>query len=98
MRKDLENTIELKLVTQKYKVSSSEEIHLVLDILSCPYVSKKLRKSVIKKLLENLGLSSGTPDVNRVEKHFIKMNWFVDWGEIDLLATLEKKVLQNPYE
>ncbi|MAZ50015.1 MAG: hypothetical protein CME65_15745 [Halobacteriovoraceae bacterium] len=98
LKKEVEKTLEIKLVKEDYKISSSEKIHLILDILACPYVSKSLRKKIINKLQQNLGLSSTVEEINRVEKHLIKMNWFVDWGEIDLLTTLEKKVLQNPYE
>lgn len=78
---------------------NSENAHLLLDLLSCPYISIEFRKNLLKrfysKYLPNEQLSSQKQeeDIDALNQTY----WFVKWENLDLLKLLERKELNSAY-
>ncbi|WP_417805822.1 antiviral reverse transcriptase Drt3b [Thalassospira lucentensis] len=91
------------ILDNKYLPYSSECIHLLLDILSCPYVPKNSKVDLLRKAwpvlkevdggLINFDNSSANSIVNECES----MHWFVNWDGISLLSLIQKKQLSAVY-
>lgn len=77
---------------------NSENAHLLLDLLSCPYVPDKQKTAWIKSLFRILQLAQ--PSKADLQKFLTGINTShaqVDWKDIDLLNSLEKKELKQAY-
>lgn len=76
-------------------IHSSEDVHLILDLMSCPYISRKNKK----KIYNDANLSKffpcrvipGDTFFNEAEKHHI----FTKWGEFSIYNFLFKKEIQR---
>jgi len=91
--------------------SYSETIHLLLDLLSCPHVSRVDRKKLYREVIENFNQDMQRPEqsgpslpknatnaeIEEMLEHMEKNPWFVDWSKIDLLRLIEKKRLRSGY-
>ncbi|MBR8136155.1 antiviral reverse transcriptase Drt3b [Burkholderia cenocepacia] len=78
--------------------SNSEKAYLLLDILTCPFVSDEKRRGYIKKLLAQVTQSQPSDHVVlEYQKKFAKYRWFTSWNQAELLASLEKKALLKSY-
>lgn len=78
--------------------SSSEKAHLLLDAVGCPYIPIKVRISWIKTLAKLLGLPPlNTASANAVAVQVASEHWQVNWADVDLLNSLEKKELKQAY-
>lgn len=75
----------------------SMDLHLSLDLLSCPYASSKLKDKVLSKLLTSISVTIGKPKRVPILKAFEKTRWFVQWDKIDLLRSLERVELNSVY-
>ncbi|WP_407501271.1 antiviral reverse transcriptase Drt3b [Acinetobacter baumannii] len=76
----------------------SEKIHLLLDVLSCPYIALKLRKKWLKALGRKIGVSSMSEvDINKNLASLAQGYWQINWSDVDLLNSLEKKELKRAY-
>jgi hypothetical protein len=71
---------------------------LFLDMTSCPYILPARKRVWIKRLYA--ALNEPMPPADEVEE-FINQSsqhyWFVNWGELDLLNSLERKELKRAY-
>lgn len=77
---------------------SSEKIHLLLDVIACPYLEQKLRTGLIKKLYKQAFEQEPTQEIIKLlEQLFVNSTWFVKWTEFDLITVLEKKELLSGY-
>jgi hypothetical protein len=77
---------------------SSEKAHLVLDLLSCPYISDKQKTSWIKALFKVLQIAQPNRDgLRQCLTDLSASHAQVDWKNIDLLNSLEKKELKQAY-
>lgn len=101
--KDLKNEIERRikdvLCKEMNLLQSSENAHLFLDIMSCPFVSKKTRKEIYKKYLikfEDKLMRSDT-EVENDLRQLLTTFWFVNWESLDLVKMIEKKELKESY-
>ena len=80
----------------------SEKAYLFIDVIHCPYMPKSLKKCLIDKFYESLGIRDNNkkPSKNKLEE-FINASekdfWHTNWKEIDLLNSLEKKELTRVY-
>ena len=77
---------------------NSEKAHLLLDLLSCPYVPDKQKTAWIKSLFRTLQFAQ--PSKADLQKFLTGINTShaqVDWNDIDLLNSLEKKELKQAY-
>jgi hypothetical protein len=76
----------------------AETICLFLDVLACPYIlpAKKIRW--VSQLFHHLELPAPSArDVGELLQVASARPWFVNWGELDLLNSLEKKELKRAY-
>lgn len=90
---------------------NSENLHLLLDLLSCPHIARadrrKLYNAVIKgfneltKNAEKSGPSlpnkTSNAAIDEMLEYMEKNPWFVDWEKIDLLRLIQKKRLRSGY-
>jgi hypothetical protein len=97
--KELEN-----IITKKFKdgldlQKNSENAHLVLDLLSCPYVSREFRIELLKNFNSECHHCSLQSDEELEEDIILlsKTYWFVKWNNLDLLNQLERKELKSVY-
>lgn len=77
---------------------STEKCCLLLDLLSCPHIHKAQKLSWLKKLYKAYGETlPSTAELNEFLDDANKPVWFVNWQEVDLLNSLEKKELKQAY-
>lgn len=79
--------------------TNSEKAHLLLDVLSCPYIPSKFRKQWIKAIAKKIHVFPllNDTDANSIITHMTENTWQINWSEIDLLNSLEKKELKRAY-
>lgn len=76
----------------------SEKLHLLLDVLSCPYTPIKFRKKWLKALGRRIGVPTMSPvEINSNLDSLTKGYWQINWSDVDLLNSLEKKELKRAY-
>ncbi len=77
---------------------NSEKAHLLLDLLACPYVTNKLKATWIKSLYRVLQIAQPSKvDLQLFFTDISASHAQVDWKDIDLLNSLEKKELKQAY-
>lgn len=76
---------------------NSEKAHLLLDLLWCPYVPEKHKSCWIRRLQITLGQSSSRQDRSSLLSGLTTGHAFVNWREIDLLNSLEKREQKAVY-
>lgn len=96
--KKIEAIIAKKLAKIEDVSHSSEELCLLLDTLTCPYLAADFRKKILKKASNSFSFSLshiGNEDeqLQELEKH----PWFVNWHSVNLISLLEKKELNLAY-
>lgn len=77
---------------------NSEKAYLLLDMLSCPFISEKKKKDW-SKAFHGL-LSKPTPTTVQLSAFLTNSaqgHWQVNWSDVDLLNSLEKKELKQAY-
>lgn len=70
-------------------VGDSEMVHLVLDLLVCPFVSEQTKRC----LLQMYGIPVN--NLLRIKKY--NEYWFTKWGDFDFSKELDAKVSQEVY-
>jgi len=97
MRKVI-RSIDIHLSDLSEITRDSEMACLFLDMMSCPYIHSGRKKLWIKRLYA--ALSQTMPPAQEVED-FISLAtqnyWFVNWRQLDLLSSLERKELKRAY-
>lgn len=95
--------IEISIMDKLSKIDSlrklSENLHLFLDILSCPHVSQVTRSYLLDKYLafyEPTVVLDAAAKVAILDKMLCNY-WFVKWNELNLLHLLERKELRSTY-
>ncbi|WP_157975401.1 antiviral reverse transcriptase Drt3b [Photorhabdus sp. CRCIA-P01] len=76
----------------------SEKAMLYLDIISCPYIDKKVKKTWIRNVIKSL--QEANPKNVIIDDYItdaLSNPWFIDWKNVDLLSFLEKKQLKKAY-
>lgn len=97
LKDELVKIIEIKLADLNDLESSSEKIHLLLDTISCPYITSQVRERLIMKLLEKIKFET-KKNIDEILKEVNKCYWFVNWNkEVSLLNFLVKKEIQQVY-
>jgi hypothetical protein len=98
LRKTLLDAAVDKLSNLTDILMSSEKANLLLDLLSCPYVPDKQKTVWIKSLFRSLQLSQPSKsDLQIFLAGTSTSHAQVDWKDIDLLNSLEKKELRQAY-
>lgn len=90
----IENDIKRRIASKRDLVKS-EEVHLFFDVMTCPYLKKKVGMEIIKNMT---GCSESKAYQRRAE--LAKPGrWFFDWEKSHALADfLNKKEYHSPYE
>ncbi|HHR6391373.1 TPA: antiviral reverse transcriptase Drt3b [Providencia alcalifaciens] len=99
---ELKEIIESKIKdifnNKKNKISKySEKTHLMLDVLSCPYVSLNLREYVYEQVISELNIVRNAQQITSDCLEFLNIYWFVKWEKLDLVNLLERKELKSHY-
>lgn len=96
---DIEKRIKNILYQDMELLQSSEKSHLFLDIMSCPFVSKKTRKELYNrylKIFEN-EITRSDLQVEADLEMLLTTFWFVNWNSLDLVKMIERKELKETY-
>ncbi|PKM19289.1 MAG: hypothetical protein CVV11_12980 [Gammaproteobacteria bacterium HGW-Gammaproteobacteria-15] len=77
----------------------SEILHLALDLSTCPYISRRLKEIVFRKLYGNSFVddNNSKPEDERLDAVLSKTYWFVKWSGADLYSLLLRKELNPVY-
>lgn len=98
LRKKLLDAAVEKLSDLSDILMNSEKAHLLLDLLSCPYVPDKQKTTWIKSLFKILQFTQPSKaDFQVLLAGISTSHAQVDWKDIDLLNSLEKKELKQAY-
>jgi len=91
------------LIEDKKFFLKSDKVHLLLDVLACPYIELQERATLLEEIwptlkehgsqLQKITRAKSRSLVKEIEGQF----WFVKWGDIDLLNLIEKKELSAVY-
>lgn len=77
---------------------NSHKFHLLMDVLTCPYVDRPLRCELASRLYETTTSNKpGKEKLKTLMEYFDNNIWFVNWRSFDLLTVLEKKELLSGY-
>lgn len=80
-------------------LQDSEQAHIFLDLVCCPYIPSGLRVELIKKYLsvhepdESFSHDAVSEFVAELQDSF----WFIKWNGLDLIKLLERKELKSIY-
>jgi hypothetical protein len=90
----------IEIISRKPIKNDSENLHLFLDSMSCPFISNKKKESIFKKGISTIDIDES--EISSLESFLLTdgKNWFIDWrksaqGHIERL--LLKKELRTPY-
>ena len=76
----------------------SESAHLLLDCISCPYLSAEFKSELISIAYEHKDISIGVSEQRRLIRNLAKDEWFCVWsGDDKIFELLEKKSLKSLY-
>ncbi|WP_283738577.1 antiviral reverse transcriptase Drt3b [Alcaligenes faecalis] len=98
IRKNLNNYLRRQFLDLSDISTSSEKTHLLFDMLGCPYIPIKLRKKWIKAVATIIGIAAMTPvEIGDIADRMSGEHWQINWSDVDLLNSLEKKELKQAY-
>jgi len=98
IRRKILKSASLRLGNLADVLINSEKAYLLLDMLSCPFVSNGKKAAWIKSL--HTVLKMPQPSATELAVFLsgaTSGNWQVDWSDVDLLNSLEKKELKQAY-
>lgn len=98
VRKGVLNQVEEKLSKLSDILIDAEKAYLFLDMLSCPFVQVHTKTTWIKDMYAVL--QKAAPTTHEFAAFFhtaATTHWQVDWADVDLLNSLEKKELKRAY-
>lgn len=96
LKKELCNRAVQKISSSRKPFQNSELVHIIFDLLSCPFLSDRFKIGFVDKLFELEVVPDGVPQ-ELLYKELTSRNWFVDWSEISIKRLLKKKQLRSPY-
>jgi len=77
---------------------NSEKAYLFLDLLSCPFIPDLNKSHWVRSLYSALQKSSpNKTEINEFLATACDGHWQIDWQDVDLLNSLEKKELKQAY-
>lgn len=78
--------------------SNSEKAYLLLDLLSCRFIEEKPKCTWLMDACKALGVAAPSKaEAEACLKAALAIHSHVNWDEVDLLSTLEKKELKRAY-
>ncbi|HFO0819019.1 TPA: antiviral reverse transcriptase Drt3b [Enterobacter hormaechei] len=95
----IESSIKHTLNSNMDLLQSSENAHLFLDVMSCPFVSIETRRSLYRKYLKTFEpkLVRSHQEIEDDLQSLLQTYWFVKWDELDIVKMIEKKELKESY-
>jgi hypothetical protein len=79
-------------------VMSSHDFHMAMDVLSCPRIPFKQRKTILRSVFSLAGIGNlVNEDCDLVLNYIANNPWFVNWNEIDFEQFILKRALTNSY-
>tara|TARA_R110002110_G_scaffold165257_1_gene365588 strand:- start:3218 stop:5134 length:1917 start_codon:yes stop_codon:yes gene_type:complete len=104
LREELFQTIKKLLLNTDNLTQNSHDVHLLIDVLSCPHIPIEKRCDLLKALWPKIQRNTKTSlsslhnvSFRTLIQEFESSSWFVDWQNIDLLNLIEKKELSSVY-
>lgn len=97
IRLSLINYVNQQLLDLKDITVNSEKAYLLLDILSCPYLSNTDSETLVKRIATLLKINLNNSDIADVSNSLKAQCWHTDWSNVDMLNLLEKKELKQSY-
>ncbi|OPX54217.1 hypothetical protein SAMN02745127_03119 [Oceanospirillum multiglobuliferum] len=76
--------------------TSSEALHLSLDIITCPYIKDDIRKKALRLVLISARKKNNS-EVLQILDRLKDRYWFVKWKGGDIYSLLERKSLRFTY-
>ena len=77
---------------------SSHDFHMAMDVLSCPRIPFKQRKTILRNVFSQAGMGNlVNEDCDLVLNYIADNPWFVNWNEIDFEQFILKRALTNSY-
>lgn len=98
VREKLMQALTVKLADLSDVQVNSEKAYLLLDMLTCPSISAKMKSTWIRELYKSIQQSA--PPKAEIEAFVTSAataHWQVNWMDVDLLNSLEKKELKQAY-
>lgn len=77
--------------------TNSTSLHLLLDLVACPYVDDDTKAKCLKKAFVSLHVKASDEDITKSLEQLKDSYWFVNWSQINLTNLLEKKLLKSNY-
>tara|TARA_R110001599_G_scaffold207349_1_gene404668 strand:- start:378 stop:1928 length:1551 start_codon:yes stop_codon:yes gene_type:complete len=91
-------TIERRLENIESIQVNTEQACLFVDVISCPHIDKARKKKWIKRFYRACSKPQPTTaELDCFFEHADTNFWFVNWSEVDLLNSLERKELRQVY-
>ncbi|QIL83887.1 RNA-directed DNA polymerase [Diaphorobacter sp. HDW4A] len=98
IRKKILRSVASRLGDMSDILMNSEKAYLLLDLLSCPFVPDVNKSLWIKSLYSVLQKAPpNNADINAFLAVVCDGHWQIDWQDVDLLNSLEKKELKQAY-
>lgn len=98
LKRKISKKIETHFYHKESILKSSEDSHLFLDVISCPFIDSYFRERIIEKIYKKYVDQNVTQAaVSNIANEALNYYWFVNWGQIDLLRAIEKKKLLSVY-
>ncbi|EKN4005652.1 hypothetical protein NUF69_001528, partial [Yersinia enterocolitica] len=100
LKKSIEKNIIKRFDSQDLDLTGdSENCHLFLDILSCPYISMEVKEKIYTFYLDKYETDQNRTE-NEIEDDISVLGsiyWFTKWSDLDLVRIIEKKELKYTY-
>lgn len=98
IKSDVIKSVKNKLSDLSDLRQDSEKAHLLMDMITCPYIPVKLKKTFIGRLLKQVKQCNPTPiEIDQCLAKLSKFSWFTSWNGAELMTLLEKKELLKSY-
>lgn len=100
IRSALEDGIDGKFQVDPFDVNSAEHLLFLMDMSSCPWLSKDTKRRIIRRALKGaaVGKQKILAEAGKLLRFLEKRIWFFDWISAEHLGTiLLKKELSTPY-
>jgi len=75
----------------------SETSHLFFDLVCCPYVDNDIKEKAIKHQCNLLLGGQYSENVRAELEDLLKTNWFIDWNNLSIERSLQRKELNSIY-
>ncbi|HEI8821584.1 TPA: RNA-directed DNA polymerase [Serratia marcescens] len=96
---ELEKIIKKKVTKKVDLLQNSQQAHLFLDVMSCPFVTEKTRREIYCDFLKRNypTMTRSHVEIQNDLQILLSTYWFVNWYSHDLLTMIERKELKVTY-